>query len=473
MSYRTVRNGFALTILTLGLIAAVPAAIAEDTVCDGYDRKSRIHRLGGRAAFSKPPITSPGELKNQMGEHRTEIETIMKERGLGDLTAALYQAVESGEGLSERDLERGEVFEWMAYRKGGKGVTHGPMCVATSRAYSAYVVEITETEEHPAEAECALKASGACAEDKIEVDAGGSSEGVEVEMSGPGGAKTIISGGSTTWDGMAGAGKYTFTAKAQAQGTNTVTTHTFVIPKVCLNLAYLGKTSEEVPGETATCSADAEIEVRDCEPVEPRAELVDTPVVEAESRWTARFFALRLDPDDGSIDQTRILPSGLSERSVFKLDGGVGGGAGIEYHFNQRIGLEGTVLYVPLGSDFFFDIGVDWAGDSDDVSMLAFLIGPNFHLTPDKKVDFYIGPFIGIADLGGTSYQVLGQTQNRSLDTDTLFGVQLGLDIPFGDGAWAVHLGARYMDMTVEADEEGAEIAADPLGFEVGFAYSF
>ena len=34
---------------------------------------------------------------------------------------------------------------------------------------------------------------------------------------------------------------YTFTATAQATGSSTVTTHTFVIPKICLNLSYVGE----------------------------------------------------------------------------------------------------------------------------------------------------------------------------------------------------------------------------------------
>ncbi len=550
-----VRNRFALTILAMALFAAAPAALADETICEGFDRKSRIYRLGGRAAFAKPTITSPGELKEGLEKHRAEIEQIMAERGLGHLTDALYTAAASGDGLSERNLERGEVLQWMAYRKRGKGVTHGPMCVAAKKSYGAYVIEVHEVEEMPAKAKCAVKASGgACADDKIMVDAGGSSDGVAVEMSGPGGAKKIISGGSTSWEGMAGPGKYTFTAKAEAQGSKKVTTHTFLIPKACLNLAYSGMETKEMAGETDSCSATADIEVADCavsvdlsvdpaevrrresiqvnvsgtyddvsvtfkdedgNPVEARnadgnpiSELSgsgaisfnkagtysleasatrcnDLPEacrktatagpaeVDVRGRWIARFFGIRLDPDDGSIDQSRIRPDGLSERSVLKLASGVGAGAGLEYLFNERVGLEGSVIYVPLGSDFFFDIGVDWAADDDDVDMLAFLIGPNFHLTPDKKADFYIGPFVGIADLSSASYQVLGETQNRSLDADTVFGVQLGLDIPFGDGGWAVHLGARYFDMTVETDEEGPEIAADPLGVEVGFSYSF
>lgn len=553
MCRRAVSKPLALTIVSLCLFATAAAASSHETVCEEFDRKHRIHRMGGRAAFSKTPVTSPADLAAQLEAHRAEVEAVMAERGLGHLTEALYAAVESGEGLSERDLERGEVFDWMVFRKRSGPTAAGPMCLKAKKTYDAYVITVTEEEAHPAKAACALKATaGECVENEIMVDAGGSSPGVEVKMTGPGGGKTVISGGSTSWKGLPqGAGTYTFTAMAKATGSKTVTTHTFVIPKVCLNLAYSGKSSEKMAGAVDSCQQTASVTVADCKPScdirvsppqvdkketvtvdvsgkwdaggisvevtdpkgQPFATLTEFPATltpkkrgvyklsgtatnaagtagcEAEftvgrapgtrsargddSRWTARFFGLRLDPDDGSISESLIRPDGVSERSHLNLDGGVGGGAGLEYHFNPRIGLEGSLLYVPLESELFFDLDDEWESAEDDVEMLAFLIGPNFHLTPDKKVDFYIGLFVGAVDLGSTSYRVLGETQNRSFDADTVFGAQLGLDIPFGKGDWAVHLGVRYMDMTVETREEGPELAADPLGFEVGFAYSF
>ncbi len=547
VSRRTVSAGnvlalsvLALTVLALGA-AAVPAAAAGGEVCDGYDQKQRISRLGGRAAFSKNPVASPADLREQLDAHRAEVEALMAEKGLGNLTDALYAAVAGGDGLSERDLERGEVFQWMAFRKRSGPAASGPLCFAAKKTYDAYVVEVTEADASMAKAACALKVSGgSCVGDPFVVDTAGSSKGVKVETKGP------DASGNTP----GAPGTYNFTATAQTRGTKKVTTHNFVIPKVCLNLAYIGMTSKEMEGAVDSCSESARVEVPDCrvslamtaDPTEVRrnesiqvdvsgtydqvqvvfkdkdgnaveaqdaggnavseltgsgavsfkkagtytmaatasrcngrcrqTETAET-VVTVKPGWTARFFGLRLDPDDGSIHQDTIRPNGVSERSLLTLDSGIGAGAGLEYHFTPRVGLEGSLLYVPLGSIFMFDLDNAWETDDDDSDMLAFLLGPNFHLTPDKKVDLYFGPFVGIVDLGGTSYQVLGETHNRSLDADTVFGVQLGLDIPFGAGDWAIHLGARYMDMTIETSENGPEIAADPLGLEVGFAYRF
>jgi len=462
MSLGSSRSFLALTLLALGL-AAVPAAAAGDGVCDGFNRQHKISRLGGSAAFTKTPVKSPADLKAQLDARRGEIDALMAAKGLGHLTDALYAAIVSGEGLSERNLVRGETFEWMVYRKASGPVASGPVCIATKKTYDAYVIEVTEEQEHPVEAACALKVTGgACIGDRFAIDTTGSSPGVKVDVDGPGGSKNPPEA----------AGTYRFTASAEARGTKTVTTHTFVIPKICLNLAYAGQTSKEAQGASDTCEQTASVSVKDCTPPPPPPMPEPEPEPEM-SRWTARFFGIALNPDDGSINDNRIRPDGLSERSKLSLESGIGVGAGLEYHFTPRVGLEGTVLYVPIGTKFFFDIGVDWAEGKDDTEMLAFLIGPNFHLTPEKRVDVYIGPFVVIADLGSTSYQVLGETHRRSLDADTVFGAQLGVDVPFGKGAWGVHFGARYMDMSVKVGNNAQKLAADPLGLEVGFAYKF
>jgi hypothetical protein len=43
-----------------------------------------------------------------MQEHRSDLEAIMRDRGLGDLIDELFAAVASGNGVEERNLARGE-----------------------------------------------------------------------------------------------------------------------------------------------------------------------------------------------------------------------------------------------------------------------------------------------------------------------------------------------------------------------------
>lgn len=526
------KSALALALIALGLVA-VPVAASNHDVCEGYTRKQLITRLGGGAAFSRTPATSVANLQEQMTAHRAEVEKLMADQGLAHLTDGLYAALDSG-AVSERDLERGETFEWMAYRKRSGPTSYGPMCVAAKKTYDAFVIEVAEEKARPATAACSLKVSGgSCVGDRFNIDTSGSSPGVKVSIDGPGGGANPPSA----------AGTYRLTASAQAKGTKTVTTHTFGIPKVCVNLAYAGSETSEVEGDADTCEETASVMVKDCEPelscsiqVDPSqvsrresvtvnatsegaesltvevtdpkgdsfATLTDFPatlnpkktgvyqldgtasnggdsascsaeftVAADDSRWTARFFGLRVDPDEGPLRESTIRPDGVSERSHLHLDGAPGAGAELEYHFNDRVGLAGSVLVAALGSELFFDLDDEWESDEDDISFLAFLIGPNFHLTPDKKADVYFGLFAGLVDLGSTSYQVLGETQRRSFDADTAFGAQLGVDIPFGKGNWGFNLAARYMDLTVELGDDGPEVGADPLLVQAGFSYKF
>ncbi len=466
----------ALVALVLGAFTVVPAAMAEGEVCEGFpDKKQRIGRLGGPQAFSKTPANSPAELLEQLEANRTEIGALLTERGLGHLTGDLISAVGNGQ-MGQRPLERGEVFKWMAWRKRSGPVTSGPLCLVAKKTYEAYEVEVTEEKDKmAAQAVCSLRADGSRVGEKMSVDAAGSSPGVEVTMSGPGGTRKIISGGSTSWEGMPDApGDYTFTAKAQAQGTKSVTTHTFVIPKICVNLAYTGSTTAEQPGASDACTQTARVMVAAAPPPPvvppPVAAVPETPSKSwADGGWIFRGFLMSLGTDDDMIMTNVTRPDGVSERTKLRFDGGQGLGLGLERRFNDRVGLEAGLLWAELDSSFILDLNNDWERDTDSSSLLALVIGPNFHLTrPDSRVDFYIGPFLGWADVGDATYQALGETIRRDFSDDFMFGAQIGADISFGDGPAGLHLGARYLDLAAAQD-----IGIDPLIGEVGFFYNF
>lgn len=523
-------------------VGAVPAALADDAVCQEFPKAQRIGTLGGPQAFSKTAVRSPGDALEKLKAHRAELEALFAARGVGHLLDPIMKAVESGQGLSERNLERGETFEWMIFRKTSGPVAAGPFCYAAKKTFDAYEVVVTEETSKSGTARCEISAKCTTADQEMSVDASGSSPGVEVTVSGPGGTKKVVSGGATSWKGLPDApGDYTFTATAQVQGTKTVTTHTFIIPKVCFNVAYLGQETREVEGAADTCRKEAKVT---CEDPKPNCELVAPAQVTARepfsvdatgrydsievraneavlrdeagkrldsfqppktliirkpgtytlegtatnpagtatctasievlpppfSPWTFRGFALTLDTDDDEIYVNRFRPDGVNERSGLTIDGGYGLGVGLERHLNPRIGIEASLLWADLDSLFILDLDEAWGHDDDAVTFLAITIGPNFHLTPGKRVDFYLGPFVGWADLGNTTYQVLGETHQGNFGSEFVLGGQLGLDVGFG-GDLGLHLGIRYIDLT--AGDDDSEIDVNPLIGEAGLFYRF
>ena len=176
------------------------------------------------------------------------------------------------------------------------------------------------------------------------------------------------------------------------------------------------------------------------------------------------------DRAESASAATKLLP--VNERSDLRLNSGEGLGLSLEYRFNERIGIEGGVDFAQLDSTFMFDLDEAWETDSDDISMLTFLAGLNIHLSPDAKVDFYIGPVLGFVDLGSATYHVLGETHSRSYEADDFaFGAQIGLDVPLGGGGWGLHFGAKYLDLS--ADVRDSEVDLNPFIGSFGFAYNF
>ncbi len=549
------RMSAALAAMTSILLVAAPAIAADDEVCKEFTKKNqRIERLAGPRAFSKTPVKSPADLVQQLEAHRAELETLLRDRGLGHLTDALITAAGDSRSLSERPLERGEVFEWMAYRKRSGPETIGPVCFAAKKTYEAYEIMVKEEDTTAAEARCSLEASGQWDDEEISVDASGSSPGVVVTLAGPGGEKTIISAGETSWQGMPdGPGTYEVTARAEAPDTITVTTHTFLAPKVCLNLSYAGAATREEEGEADTCTETVTLEISprlpECTITEPAVaevmrkepftldvegsnydsltvkvkdattgQYVEMRDEDARRRvsdlsefpktvsirksgeyvfegtasndqgteiceqaltvtrppypdWTFRGFLMKVDNDDDQVFRSVLRPDGVSERSGLRLDGGEGLGVSLERHFNERIGLEVGLLWADLDSSFILDLDNEWERDTDSASFFSVVVGPNFHLTPGRQVDFYIGPFVGWADIGSSSFTALGESHSRSFGDDFLIGAQLGIDVLFGGGPWGLHLGGRFMDLTVGDDEE--ELDVNPLIWELGFFRNF
>lgn len=555
MSSRSLRR-----VVSLSLIAAVTlvAPVFADDVCGSYDKKKRIERLGTNNAFSPGGAQSPDHLAQQLTENRAAIELVFQEQGLDKgLVQKVIDAVVSGNGLSERSLERGEEYEWMMFRKGnkmkgsgkagtlGKVYTEQDVCFASKKTYDAYIVEVVEEAAgSDGSASCNFTVNaGECKDGGREVMVK-ASDSVQMSYKGPGTSESIPSSTSL----MLGPGEYTFSASSTAEGkAGTVTTHTFVIPKICLNVSYAGKSEkpgsggqDDTCGDTKTVNVDACLPT--CELTVPETAMrkesftvgadgsydsislkvlneegetvtvhadpggkvtsfaPDTPIfingkagiytVEGLAKnsvgesscterieitappswWTFRAMGFLFSADE-RVSTDRVRDNGVNERTMLDVEGGQGIALDLERRFSERFGLQGNIHFGNVDTSLKFDLDNDWEMADDEASFLAVTFGPNFHLSPNSKVDFYVGPFIGFAEVDDTSYRVLGETQNRTFGDDFLVGALLGLDIPFGSKDWGLHLGARFMDFAVDGTD--GEFAIDPLTTEFGFFWSF
>ncbi len=191
--------------------------------------------------------------------------------------------------------------------------------------------------------------------------------------------------------------------------------------------------------------------------------------------WSITPFLTRIDPGD---DRQRFDLGG-GERQAYWFEGGQGAGAQAEYRFNKWFGLGFGAFFGAVESHFeldFVENGVDvWDMTDDDSDTFGLFAGPIFHLTPDTRVDLFIGPLLGYLDYGSVEFNLQGRNFRRSFDSDTTFGAQLGLDIPFrADGPWSLYLGAMYFDADANSDDfPELDLDIEPLFLNLGVSYDF
>ena len=105
------------------------------------------------------------------------------------------------------------------------------------------------------------------------------------------------------------------------------------------------------------------------------------------------------------------------------------------------------------------------------------MVGFNFHLTPDRPADFYVGPMIGVVRYGYVEYRAGFGTVSTtiSVEDDFAWGAIAGLEIPIGSRGWRVQGNLRYIETDIRASEGPISIdnEFDPLIFSVGFGYRF
>ncbi len=197
-----------------------------------------------------------------------------------------------------------------------------------------------------------------------------------------------------------------------------------------------------------------------------------------EKGWTLRFGAVGLSSE---LDNDSVGGFG---RHTYARDGSVGGGLGVsgEYRFSPRLGFEiGAMTAATVDVNVAYP---DAPYASNALTFTPIIVGLNIHLTPESKVDVYLGPLLAYVfyeDLNYSSYDWNWDWQaphhvDYGIDNDFAVGANLGLDIRFGASNWMLTTGLKYLDTSVDArshDGSRAEVEFDPVIFSLGAGYRF
>lgn len=189
--------------------------------------------------------------------------------------------------------------------------------------------------------------------------------------------------------------------------------------------------------------------------------------------WVFRFFGAGADTsgDTVMVGPNRQNPSDpLSPFVTTKrsIGDGDGFGLGIERLINSRYGIELDAVFLGLDGSRVVDIGTEWTMSNPGVDLDALSLGLNFHLTPEKKVDVFVGPFVSNVSFGDGAFNAT----EPSFGDEFGLGAKLGADWYFGwESNWALSTAVRYLPLT--AGDDGNEFDVDPLVGTVGLGYRF
>jgi len=173
-----------------------------------------------------------------------------------------------------------------------------------------------------------------------------------------------------------------------------------------------------------------------------------------------QFGALYSTPTDDLTDgsQTSELSSELGFQASF------------EYMVTGLIGIEPALAMTTHDVDVTDSAAPDLTlGEIDVFNLNANL---NFHLLRESKLDLFLGPTLGYAFWGDLETEVFGI--EFPADDEFIYGLNLGLDVPFGQSSWSFTGALNYLlsEMSLEGSS-GAALGVDPLQVKVGVSYRF
>jgi hypothetical protein len=197
------------------------------------------------------------------------------------------------------------------------------------------------------------------------------------------------------------------------------------------------------------------------------------------ARWTFRLFGA--DVRASSDSDEHLSSTALDYRQKINLGAHHGGyGAGFEYRSLHvcdlsRWGIALDAIHSQLDSHLLIDRPTVWGRTQEDVSFTPVLLSLNYHLTPGKPVDLFIGPSVGYAFLDSVTYNTLSTSYDEKFDDDFIYGVNFGLDVPFGtEHNYAFTAGLRQLFFKAKGNGLiNHNFDLNPTIATAGFAFRF
>ncbi len=142
-----------------------------------------------------------------------------------------------------------------------------------------------------------------------------------------------------------------------------------------------------------------------------------------------------------------------------------------EYMVTDKLGLEPALT---LGNH---DIEVSDAVvpdfDLGDVDFFALMANLNFYVVQKDGLDLYVGPTVGMIFWDDFETDLFGPTQKVGTDDEFAYGVNAGLNVPFGGDKWAFSASLGYLIYELTLEDGTEDLGIDPIQLKAGVSYKF
>jgi len=203
-------------------------------------------------------------------------------------------------------------------------------------------------------------------------------------------------------------------------------------------------------------------------------------IVEAnDDKWRIRGLYVKTWPSTDSYQTESVIGDQpiINELSV---DSGQGFELDIGYMFNPKLELMLFGIFTDLEGTFVAGIEPgeesDRVTDNNTVDFYTINVGANYHFTPESRVDFYLGAFVGLFSYDSVQFNlpVIDEQIKINFDDQFSYGLNAGVDVPFTqDGPLFFALAVKYLISDLKEDGGPREIAIDPIIGSIGIGCRF
>jgi outer membrane protein W len=179
----------------------------------------------------------------------------------------------------------------------------------------------------------------------------------------------------------------------------------------------------------------------------------------------------------GRVSLVYVSPTGDGDLfgSTAEAAGGWGGSLGWEFRCGHWIGIDLNAIYAK------HDIDVGGFGTIGQTAFVPITLGLNVHVTPEKSpVDVFLGPLFGYAMYDDLSAKVDGSTVAIDVDSNFIYGLNLGIEVPAPRHGWAFYASVKYLvteyygSLTVDgAGMDNVGVDVDPWIAQAGIAFRY